>query len=109
MTRRVYHYDEKLGRMVEGPAERKTHSGDGWRFSDRLYSAAPFVGKDGKVINSRKKHRDYMKRHSLTTIDDFKGTWADAAKKRERHYTDGSGDRAARREAVERSIHKLEK
>jgi len=42
-------------------------------------------------------------------MDDFKQTWADAAKKREAHYTNGSGDRRARREAVERSILKLEK
>lgn len=107
--RRVYHWDEKLGRMVEGPAPRKTHSGDGWRYSDRLYSASPFLGKDGKVINSRKKHRDYMKEHGLTTMDDFKQTWADAAKQREKHYTDGSTDRRARREAIERTILKLEK
>lgn len=107
--RRTYHYDEKLGRLVEGPAPRKSQSGDGWLYSDRLYSAAPFMGKAGEVVNSRKKHRAYMARHNLTTIDDFKGTWADAAKAREKHYTDGSGDRAARREAVERTILKLEK
>jgi hypothetical protein len=107
--RRTYHYDEKLGKLVEGPAPRKSQSGDGWLFSDRLYSATPFMGKEGEVVNSRKKHRAYMAKHSLTTMDDFKQTWADAAKKREAHYTNGSGDRRARREAVERSILKLEK
>jgi hypothetical protein len=107
--RRTYHYDEKLGRLVEGPAPRKTHSGDGWLFSDRIYSGTPFLGREGEVINSRKKHRQYMAKHSLTTMDDFTGVWAKAAKDREKHYTDGSGDRRARREAIERSIHKLEK
>jgi hypothetical protein len=78
-------------------------------YSDRLYSATPFLGKDGKVIDSRKKHRQYMARNGLTTMDDFKQTWADAAKQRAKHFTDGSNDRSARREAIERTILKLEK
>ena len=107
--RRTYHYDEVTKRMVEGPAPRKEHSGDGWRFSDRLYSANPFIGqRDGEVIDSRKKHREYMARHNLTTVDDYNTEWATASQRRERHYTDG-GDHKARREAVERSILKLEK
>jgi hypothetical protein len=107
--RRTSHWDEKLGRLVEGPSPRKTHSGDGWRYSDRLYSASPFLGKDGTLIDSRKKHREYMSRHGLTTMDDFKGEWSRAAKERAKHYTDGSNDRRARREAIERTIIKLEK
>ena len=107
--KRTWHFDEKLGRLVEGPAPRKGSSGDGWRYSDRIYSATPFLGKEGEVIDSRKKHRAYMKHHGLTTMDDFKQTWADAAKQREQHFTDGSNDRSARREAIERTILKLEK
>jgi hypothetical protein len=104
MTRRTYHYDEKLGRMVEGPGPRRVDgSGDGWRFSDRAYSGAPFVAPDGTVINSRKKHQDYMKRTGLTTADDFKGTWDAAAKKREEYFA-GQHDKRERREAVERAM-----
>ena len=106
--RRTYHYDEKTKRMVEGPAPRKEHSGDGWKYSDRLHSANPFVGKDGEVIASRKQHREYMARHNLTTVDDFNNEWKAAAKRREEHYTKG-GDHKARREHIERAIHKLEK
>lgn len=87
MTRKTYHYDEKLGKMVEGPGPRRVDgSGDGWKFSDRLYSGSPFVGVDGTVVDSKKKHREYMKRHSLTTIDDFKGTWDRKAKERAEFY-----------------------
>lgn len=106
MSRKTYHYDEKLGRMVEGPARRRSEgSGDGWLFSDRLYSGAPFKGHDGTVIDSRKKHREYMKRHSLATMDDFKGTWDSAAKRRAEVY-EGRNDRDARREAVSRAMEK---
>ena len=91
--------------MVEGPAPRKADqgSGDGWRFSDRLYSAAPFKAPDGTVINSRRKHRDYMRRHNLTTMDDYTQTWEQAAKRRA-DYCEGRHDRHERREAVERAM-----
>jgi hypothetical protein len=74
--------------MVEGPAPRKHEqgSGDGYRFSDRLYSDKPFKAHDGTVIDSRKKHREYMRRHGLTTMDDFKGTWSESRKRREAFY-----------------------
>jgi hypothetical protein len=104
--RRTYHYDEKLGRLVEGPGRRRSEgSGDGFRFSDRLYSDAPFKAHDGTVIDSRKKHRDYMKRHNLSTADDFTQTWDKARERREAVYT-GRADREARREAVMRAMEK---
>lgn len=107
MTRSTWHYDPAQGKLVEGPAPRRIDgpSGDGWRFSDRIYSANPFVGANGEVIDSKKKHREYMKRHNLTTIDDFKGTWAEAEKRREAVFT-GKHDREARREAVARAMEK---
>lgn len=109
MARKTYHYDEKLGRMVEGPGTRRIDgSGDGWRFSDRLYSGTPFKAHDGTIIDSRKKHREYMKRHNLSTVDDYKGTW-DAAAKCRAEVFEGRNDRAARREAVERAIARVQR
>jgi len=87
MTRKTYHYDPASGQMVEGPSPpRSAGSGDGWRFSDRLYSGKPFLAHDGTVIDSKKKHREYMRRHGLTTMDDFKDTWKQKAKEREAFY-----------------------
>lgn len=37
---------------------------------------------DGTDISTRTKHRQYMKANGLTTVDDFKNTWKDAAKER---------------------------
>lgn len=110
MTRRTYHYDEKLGRMVEGPGARRVDgSGDGWRFSDRLYSGTPFVGHDGTVIDSKKKHREYMKRNSLTTADDYTGEWSRAKERREAVHGAKPFDRAQRREQVVRAIEQLQR
>lgn len=106
MTRKTYHYDEKLGRMVEGPGPRRTDgSGDGWRFSDRIYSGKPFKAHDGTVIASKKQHREYMKRNSLTTMDDYKGEWARAQQRREDVFA-GRNDKAERREAIARAVEK---
>ena len=110
MTRKTYHYDPETKSMVEGPGPRRVdgHSGDGWRFSDRLYSGKPFVAHDGTVIDSKKKHREYMKRHNLTTTDDYKKTWADAAQKREAYLRgEDRQQRAEIRQDVIRSIQRL--
>lgn len=55
-------------------------------------------------ISTRAKHREYMKRHDLTTVDDFKGTWDQAAKARANIQR---GIDPARRRDVERAIHQL--
>lgn len=106
MSRSTWHWSPEAGKLVEGPGPRRTDgSGDGWRFSDRIYSGKPFKAPDGTVIDSRKKHRDYMKRAGVTTMDDFKGDWDRAAKHREDVFA-GRNDKAARREALARAIEK---
>jgi hypothetical protein len=104
----TYVYDKETGKMVEGRATPRGGSGDGYRFSDRVYSDKPFKAPDGTIIDSRAKHRDYMKRAGVTTMDDFKSTWKDAAKKREAFYT--GTDQHARRERkqdIARTIERL--
>ena len=106
MTRSTWHWDPEQKKLVEGPGPRRSDgSGDGWRFSDRLYSGTPFKAHDGTIIDSKKKHREYMKRHGLATADDFKGEWARAEKRREDVYT-GRHDKQQRREAVARALEK---
>lgn len=102
MARKTWHYDPESGEMVEGPGPRRSDgpSGDGWRFSDRLYSSAPFTAPDGTVIDSRKKHREYMKRNNLTTMDDMTDTWKQAAKEREQFFRGEGKEVEHRRQAV---------
>ena len=73
---------------------------------DRFYENT--AATDGTDIGSRRKHREYMKQNNLTTVDDYKETWARKAAERER-VDKGDWDHKARREAVGRAIYDLER
>jgi hypothetical protein len=72
------------GELVEVTADyvpsMPVDSGALW--GDREYAGmrSPLDGAD---ISTRTKHREYMKAKDITTMDDFKGEWAKAAKARE--------------------------
>jgi predicted nucleic acid-binding Zn ribbon protein len=55
--------------------------GRDWLSGDDLYVNQQTM--DGVDISTRTKHRQYMKERGVTTVDDFKDTWAKAAKERE--------------------------
>lgn len=72
-------------------------------WGDRNYEG--LVAPDGTDISSRTKHREYMKAKGLTTMDDFKETWAKAKAERE-HYVQHGG--SFKRTDIERAIHYLQ-
>ena len=59
---------------------------------------------DGTDISTRSKHQAYMKAKGLTTVDDYKETWAKARKERDDYYTGRKGTitKADIRETIER-------
>jgi len=63
---------------------------------------------DGADISTRTKHREYMKQHGLTTMDDFSTQWKGDAKRRAEYLQTGKGG-ATRREDVARAIAELER
>lgn len=73
-------------------------------WNDRHY--VNMRASDGTPIDSRTKHREYMRQHGVTTVDDFNGSWKEARRQRDDFYKTG-GDRKARKEAVERAIYEL--
>lgn len=105
MTRRRWIQDRKTGELIEVTAdyqpELRTDSGALWGDSSYDGLKAP----DGTDISSRTKHRDYMKANGLTTMDDFKDTWAQAKVSRERYMTEGG---SFKRADIERAIHQLQ-
>lgn len=51
---------------------------------DRHYEG--LRGPNGEDIGSRTKHREFMAQSGLTTVDDFKGHFKQAEKKRKEYY-----------------------
>jgi hypothetical protein len=66
---------------------------------DRSYDG--LRAQDGTDISSRSKHREYMKRHGLTTADDYTATWAKAEKAREAYRRGESGGAITRNDIAE--------
>ena len=93
--------------LVEKTADNspQRQATDGILWSDRSYDG--LKAPDGTDISSRTKHRAYMQSRGLTTIDDFKDTWANAEKARDAYRTQGIGG-AVSREDIGRAIHQLE-
>ena len=100
-----YLWDEKEQKLVE--------IGDDWRptFRKECNSTEELVyggmrATDGTPINTRAKHRKYMKEKNLTTVDDFVKTWPKELEKREA-YRGKPGttypERKEIREAIERA------
>lgn len=105
MTRRRYVQDRKTGELIEVTADYqadlRTDSGALW--GDRSYDG--LKASDGTDISTRTKHRDYMKAAGVTTMDDFKDSWAKAKESRERYMTEGG---SFKRADIERAIYQLQ-
>lgn len=107
MTRRRYVQDPVTFEMIEVtpdyvPVPRESARNRGALWNDRHYEGTQAT--DGTDISSRSKHREYMKRNNLTTVDDFKQTWAQTQKEREQYYTQGG---SFTRNDVERAMYQV--
>ena len=77
---------------------------DATLWGDRSYDG--LRATDGTPIDSRTKHREYMKMNNLTTVDDFKQTWSEAQGRRDDYRTGKKG--TVTRYDVARAIATLE-
>jgi hypothetical protein len=67
---------------------------------------------DGTPLNSRDRHRIYMKEHGVTVASDYQEHFEKERQARDNFYKTGNrsdADRKQRREDVGRSIYELEK
>ena len=105
MTRRRYIQDRHTGELIEVTSDYQAplRNDAGALWGDRHYDGAR--ASDGSDISTRSKHREYMRLNNVTTVDDFKDTWAKAREQRERLYTQGG---TFSRRDVERAIHQLQ-
>jgi len=92
--------EEDLGHTVEKRAL------DAPILSGRFYENV--AATDGSDIGSRKRHREYMKRHNVTLSSDFTQQWAKQGEQRERMRA-GDFDHKSRKEAIERALYQRHK
>jgi hypothetical protein len=95
-------YEEGVDVVPENPLETRPHN--------RVIGDLHYDGlraTDGTDISTRTKHREYMKRHNLTTMDDFNGSF-NAALKRKAEYSQEGKHGAVKRADIERAIHTLQ-
>lgn len=110
MGRRTFVYVNGVGyeRGVEeipgNPLECKSQLGAGVLWGDRGYDG--LRATDGTPIDSRSKHREYMRANGLTTADDFWGEWKQSTKERVERLTTG-GDHRGRREDIGRAYQQV--
>lgn len=111
MTRRTFVYVNGVGyergvdAIPENPLEGTSQKGVGMLWGDRHYDG--MRATDGTPIDSRSKHRAYMRDNGLTTADDYKGQWARQGAERAQLFTTG-GDHRGRREDVGRAMHEVQ-
>jgi len=89
VAKRRFRYNEDVGALVELVGEDEPARADHLLYGDSIYEG--MQASDGTDISTRSKHREYMKKNGLTTMDDFKQTWADAAKERAEYYQGKKG------------------
>lgn len=97
-------YERGVDEVPQNPCEIRSQLGDGALWGDRHYDGMRTT--DGIAIDSRSKHREYMRRTGLTTADDFKGQWEQDRKVRDDMFTTG-GDHRARRDDVGRAVYEV--
>lgn len=104
MARKRFRWNEETGHLEE--------VGLDYKVPERLpvFGDAHYDGlraTDGTPIDTKAKHRQYMRDKGLTTIDDYTQTWKKQEEQRQEIRTTG-GNKAERREAIGRTIYQLE-
>jgi len=105
MKRRFVQMREPPYDFIEVTEDHELTPRGTWVYGDRHYDGLQTT--DGVDISTRTKHREYMKTHGLTTMDDFKNEWSKAAERRAEYFT-GKGGGAVTRDDIGRAIHQLE-
>ena len=99
---RIYRYDKELGEVVEISTD--------WSDTERRAPVPSeeatygnLTATDGTLLNSRAKHREYMKAHGLALAGDFQQTWAKAKQQREDFFA-GKRPMPGLKEAIGRAV-----
>jgi hypothetical protein len=105
MSRRRYRYDPEMKAVVEIAPDFDDAPRRAQTATEEL-TYGNLVATDGTVLDTRKKHREYMKAHGVSPTSDWSETWARAAKERAEVLT-GEAARRERASDLARTYHEL--
>lgn len=110
VQRGMWVWDEAQGKLVDAasyvpPSEAK----DAPILSGRFYEDAGPSPVDGSEINSRRKHREHMRRHGLAMAGDFEQSWSKAEARRERIRAGEPMKIPGLRDAIGRKLYEIDK
>jgi hypothetical protein len=104
MSKKTYRQDRETLELVEMFTEDYVPSNcDAALWGDRHYDGMKTA--EGVDISSRTKHREYMKRHNLTTYDDFSGEFERRQRERDSYHAGEHG--TVNRRDIEHVIEQL--
>lgn len=108
--KRRYRYDEATKELVEIDRDYTGSAPKPAVATEQLIFGGLGKATDGTPIDSRTKHRAYMKANGLALNGDFKETFAKAKEEREKRFAGDWGDRDRReqREAIGKITYELE-
>lgn len=92
-----YRWDKELGKLVELGSDEDLQA-RGQFITDSAYANLP------EHLNTRAKHRAYMRERGLALADDFKETWAKAGEKRAAYFR---GEDPKRKEQVRETFERV--
>lgn len=98
------------GRWVYDEAQQKLVRAEEYQAPERAVDAPILAGRfyegvkavDGEDIGSRAKHRDYMRRHGVTSFSDFGPDYAERQQRKKREE-----ERRSLRTTLERKFHEI--
>jgi hypothetical protein len=107
VSRRRYHYDASVDKVVEVSPDYmgEGYSAGGHTSEGEIYDGARTI--DGVDISSRKKRADYMKATGTTDPQDYASHWVKNKERIER-ARQGDFDHRGRREALGRAAYAVE-
>jgi hypothetical protein len=86
MSRRRYRYDPERKEVVEIGADWDDAPRRAQTPTEEL-TYGKCVATDGTVLDTKRKHREYMQHHGLALASDYTETWKRAEKERAQAWT----------------------
>lgn len=106
MSRRRYRYDKESKQVVEIDSDWTDVERRAPVATEGIVYGSLGTSTDGTPIDTRKRHREYMKQNGLALTGDYTQTWEKAQARRDDFFATGGSD-PSRRQDVARAVERV--